>query len=89
MEHSLELSESSDDVTKKLTGIDFTTTETRALDGTQYDIGTFQNEDGIPVFEGFLVEGQMHWPAPSAAEVCWEFLSRFSRDLETGALIVD
>lgn len=89
MEHSKELSETSEDITKKLTGVDFTKTEVRELDGTKYNIGTFQNEDGVTVFEGLIIEQQMHWPAPSSAELCWEFLSQFSRDTETGELIVN
>lgn len=88
MEESKELSASSEDVTKKLTGINYTKTENIKLDGTNYDIGTFQNEDGVTVLEGIVIEGQMHWPAPSSAKLCWDFLSQFGRNTETGALIV-
>jgi poly(3-hydroxybutyrate) depolymerase len=87
LEESQNLTENSDDIVKQLIGIDFTDTEIRELDDTNYYIGTFQNEAGATVYEWVTIEGQMHWPAPSMPELCWEFLSAFSRNVETGELI--
>ncbi len=87
LEASEEISETSDDIVRQLIGIDFAETEIRELDDTDYYIGSFQNEDGATVYEWVCIEGQMHWPAPSMPSICWEFLSQFSRDVETGELI--
>lgn len=87
LEESKELTASSEVEIEKLTGLTFSNTEVRELDGTNYHIGTFQNTDGVTTYEFVCIEGQMHWVAPSMPEICWEFLTQFSRDTETGALV--
>lgn len=87
IEKSEEITANSDDVVEQHIGIDFTNTEVRVLNDTNYYIGTFQNEGGATVYEWVCIEGQMHWPAPSMPALVWEFFSQFSRDTETGELV--
>ncbi|MCI7812431.1 MAG: hypothetical protein SO016_06435 [Lachnospiraceae bacterium] len=49
---------------------------------------SFTNEDGIEDLVLVIVENRGHMPSGFDAEIVWEFLSQFSRNPETGELMV-
>ncbi len=86
---SRELAESAEDIVERKLGADFTETEVLELDGTQYYKGSYLNEDGVPVYVQIGIEGAPHWPTPSIASIVWDFFEQFSRNPETGELIIE
>ena len=69
------------------TGLPFENTYIEQMDGTDWYIGEFFNEEGLCVVRVAVVEGMPHWPSGSWAEYNWEFLKQWSRDVETGESI--
>lgn len=79
----------SDDAAKQVAGIDFDTTETRVLEGTNYYIGDLVDENEISMYRMVRIEGLGHWPSGEFANIAWEYMSQFSRDIETGDLVIE
>jgi len=72
-------------VEKKI-GARFDGEETREIMGRLHYIGESNGADGYPMLRYVAVEGAPHCVAHTAAELAWEFLSRFYRDPETGKI---
>lgn len=64
----------------------FSKTEVRRIYGCDHYIGTVTDRYGDDTLQIVSVDNFPHWPAPSMAELVWEFLRHYSRDTETGAL---
>lgn len=77
------------DVVRSTLGVDCTSTEIRELKDAQYYIGSFFNESGTCMMRLVAINEQQHWPTDGIASIVWEFFAQFSRDLETGGLIVN
>lgn len=78
--------ESSDPVEHTL-GIFCDRTEVREIDGIKHYIGDAVDADGVAVFRSIAVENCPLLPAAEAANLAWEFLSRFSRSSD-GTLVI-
>ena len=50
-------------------------------------VGTLNNEEGVPMVGTYYVKGLIHALYPEFARINWEFMSNYSRDLETGEII--
>lgn len=83
-----ELVASDDDYMEKISGMEFTTTYEKEYPDTTYFFGTNYDDKGIPMYVLVLAEGGTHWQSASYAEIVWDFFCNFSRDVETGELIV-
>ena len=88
MDEVLASQESADIVCKKI-GMPFDKTEVRNIFGWEHYIGTVTNKYGDDYLQIVSVENFPHWPIPSMAEMAWEFMKHFSRNVETGELIDD
>ena len=78
LEEVLACAESEDIVCRRI-GMPFSKTE-------DHYIGTVTDRYGDDTLQIVSVDNFPHWPAPSMAELVWEFLRHYSRDPETGAL---
>lgn len=88
-DEAIEAAMVSEDIVEQAGGMLFDKTETKVLDGTNYYIGDLVNEEEIPMFRMVRIEGLGHWPSGSLAYVAWEYMSQFSRNPETGELIIN
>ena len=59
------------------------------IDDTEYYFGDFISSDGVYRTRVIAMDNVPHFPFGSMAEVTWEFLKHFSRDLETGETLID
>ena len=50
-------------------------------------VGTLDNEEGVPMVSAYYIKGMIHALYPEFARINWEFMSNYSRDLETGEII--
>ena len=64
----------------------FSKTEVRRIYGCDHYIGTVTDRYGDDTLQIVSVDNFPHWPAPSMAELVWEFLRHYSRDTERPAL---
>lgn len=77
------------DFIQRWTGIEFTTIYTKEYpDTVTYHFGENYDADGIPMYTHVMAEGGTHWQSAYYAEIAWDFFQRFSRNVETGELIV-
>lgn len=53
-----------------------------------YTVG-INDRQGHEVYRYVCVQNTPHWPQLSMGELCWKFLKRFSRNTETGELIIE
>lgn len=53
-----------------------------------YYFGDYLDDTGCAMLRVVGVDQVPHWPVPSFAEITWDFISKFSRDLTTGKIIV-
>ena len=76
-------------IASRLTGFDFDPKDTRIVErqGTYCVLGGYNNADGVCTFCCLAVEGMPHWPLYCQAELIWDFMSQFARDMETGELL--
>ena len=88
LEENLERIESAENIVEQKIGLDFDDTEILNMDGTQYYVGNVYDTSGNNMLKIVAVEGQPHWPSPSIPTMVWEFFEQFSRDPQTGELIV-
>ena len=77
----------SSDISNQLAGVLFDKTYIRNAAGMRYCFGEMLNKDGIPMFRAVGQEGIGHWTSPMLPEYTWEYISQFSRDLDTGEII--
>ena len=85
LEEVLACAESEDIVCRRI-GMPFSKTEVRRIYGCDHYIGTVTDRYGDDTLQIVSVDNFPHWPAPSMAELVWEFLRHYSRDTQTGAL---
>ena len=55
-------------------------------EGRSHFIGDCVNDAGDNLARFVCVGKSAHWPSMALAEITWEFISRFSRDIETGEI---
>ena len=89
VEEAQKLVAESDDPVKQVTGLNYTYTWSEELDDTTYHFGEYRTEDGVPMYRVTIAQDGTHWHSPSYAKLVWEYFSQFSRDTESGALIVE
>lgn len=73
--------------TEKRIGARFERTEIREYHGRHYYIGDSVCPDGETLFRTIACEGMVHWPSSMFAELVWEHLKKYGRDVESGRLI--
>ena len=88
VEKAAELAASAEAFVEKVTGIAFTNTYTKEYPDISYYFGENYDADGVPMYTIVIAEGGTHWQSASYAEITWDYFSNFSRDLETGQLVV-
>ena len=79
--------ESCDIVTEKL-GFPFERTQVASYEGRSHFIGDCVSGDGESCARFVAIEKAPHWPTRALAEITWSFMRRFSRDPESGELII-
>lgn len=72
---------------EKRIGARFERTEIREYSGRRYFIGDSVNPDGDCLFRTVACEKMVHWPTPAFAELVWEQIGKFARNVRTGELI--
>lgn len=72
---------------EKSIGARFERTEIREYSGRKYFIGDSVTPEGECLFRAVACEKMVHWPTPAFAELVWEQIGRFARDVRTGDLI--
>lgn len=87
-EEACEIHESCDDEVKAMFGIDFDETQKITHNETDYYIGKFYDEEGVNRLTYLGVENCPHWSAGYTAQIVWDCISQYSRDTETGALLI-
>ena len=75
------------DPTEVALGIRFDRTEVREYYGRKYFIGDSLNADGECLQRTIAVEKMAHWATAPFADLLWEVLKNYARDIETGELI--
>lgn len=80
------IQENSSNIVEREIGTFLDRTELRVLGLLPHYLGDAIDQDGQAIMRYVGVEGAPHYPSAYAGELAWEFLSRFSRDAETGAL---
>ena len=75
------------DATEKSIGARFDRTEVREYYGRKYFIGDSFNKNGECLLRTISVEKMVHWATAPFADLLWEHLKKFARDVETGKLI--
>ena len=63
--------------------------ETRKFLGAEHYIASYTDSFGDEVFKIVAVDNFPHWPSPTMAELCWDFMKHYSREIETGKLTDD
>ena len=87
-ESVLDLAVNGKDVLTKTSGIQFPYTSEETYEDTTYYIGEYRTEDGCPLVKLVLADGGTHWHSPSYPEIIWNYFKQFSRNTETGELVV-
>ena len=75
------------DATERSIGARFDRTEVREYYGRKYFIGDSLNKNGECLLRTIAVEKMVHWATYPFADLLWEHLKGFARDMETGKLI--
>lgn len=76
----------SGDPVERALGIPVDQSRVFALGSVRHFAGDILNEEGLPTMRVIGVEGAPHYPSAYAGRLALDFLSRFSRDPQTGAL---
>lgn len=74
------------DLVEQHIGARFERTEIRTYQGRKYFIGDSVNAQGECFFRAVACEKMVHWPTPAFAELAWEHIGKFARDLTTGEI---
>ncbi len=53
-----------------------------------YTVGV-SNKAGVEVYRAVVVENSPHWPQIAMGRLAWDFLKRFSRNADTGELVIN
>lgn len=77
----------SPDYATRKNGVPADRTEVRYLMGSEVYVSDYCREDGKWYFRYISLENTPHMIMPQMAELSWEFLRRFARDNDTGAVI--
>jgi len=83
LEKSHRLAESSDDPSIKACGLEFQKTYTEHFEGTDWYFGEFFDKRGVITARYVIGNGVPHRTTGSHAEVVWDFLKHYSRDVIT------
>ena len=89
MEATEDIQHTSADIAEQKIGTLLDNTGLRVLGGVPHYIGDVKDENGRAMIRHVAVEGAPHYPSAYCAELAWEFLHSFSRDLRTGELKFD
>ncbi len=76
----------SSDPSENVLGIEFDQTHVEQREGVNHYFGDIYDDQHTLMIRYVAVEGGPHAVPPQAGDIAWDFLSDFSRDLETGAL---
>ena len=89
MEDTENIQQTSADIAEQKIGTLLEHTGVRILGGVPHYFGDVKDDMGRAMIRHVAVEGAPHYPSAYCAELAWEFLHRFSRDLKTGKLQFD
>ena len=89
MEATEDIQHISADIAEQKIGTLLDHTGLRVLGGVPHYIGDVKDENGRAMIRHVAVEGAPHYPSAYCAELAWEFLHSFSRDMKTGELKFD
>ncbi len=87
MENMRNIQQTSQDRCEQVLGIEVDASRILVLADTNHYVGDIYDDNGTVMLRYIGVEGGPHAVPPFAAQLAWEFLSDFSRDIETGALL--
>lgn len=87
MEYMRNIQKLSEDRCEQVLGIQFDKTYIQQHDGVNHYFGDIYDDNQTVMLRYVAVEGGPHAVPPFAGDIAWEFLSEFSRDVQTGALI--
>ena len=71
---------------ERVFGVPVDRSEIVEMDGFKHYIGDFRDKNGRYLLRMTAHENMPHMPLPAMLELAWDFLSRFSRDPETGKI---
>ena len=63
--------------------------EIKTILNTNHYFASYMDRFGDEVFKIVAVDNFPHWPSPTMAELCWDFMKHYSRDKKNGKLIDD
>lgn len=76
------------DVVERMIGTVFDRTHVERHFDRNYYVGEYMDDNGVAMIRIVGVEDIPHWPVPSFAELAWDYISRFRREVPSGKLIV-
>lgn len=88
-EESQKLVAESMDIIEHATGLRFPSVRPVNYINNRLYVADFENADGVVVLRINVVENKPHMIVGYDARNAWDFMKQFSRDLETGALIIN
>jgi len=71
----------------KIIGAEFEKSEVREYNDRKYYIGDSVNNENMCLFRTVVCERMMHWTTEKFAELVWEQIGKYARDVKTGQLI--
>lgn len=77
----------SENEVERVFGVPVDRSEIVEIDGFRHYIGDFKDKNGRYLLRMAAHENMPHMPLPAMLELAWDFMKRFSRDLETGKVI--
>lgn len=75
------------DIVERELGFPVDLSSVRVMDGFRCFIGDLKDRHGRYLLRMVGLENMPHLPTPAMLALCWEFVSRFARDQETGEII--
>ena len=76
----------SPDPVERVFGVPVDRSEVVEIDGFKHYIGDFRDKNGRYLLRMAAHENMPHMPIPAMLELAWKFMSRFSRDPESGKI---
>lgn len=77
----------SPNVVERRMGVPFDETQVLWMDGFEHYIGDLTNDEGKKWTRMVCIDNSPHTVTASMLTLCWSFLRRFARDLETGEVV--
>ncbi|MBQ9262955.1 MAG: hypothetical protein IJ189_01950 [Clostridia bacterium] len=77
----------SPDIVERTLGFPVDQSSVRVMDGFRVFIGDLKNDEGNAFLRMAALEGMPHLPTAAMLNLAWEFMSRFSRNMETGKIM--